>query len=385
MKVVGNSRFQKSANTVLILNYFRKNGKCSRSRISKDLGLQPSTVTYIMKRLQKAGLILETVEVEKSDSGRKPILLTMNRQYGYSIGLDLQADYYNYVITDLYGETTYKNRRDYIRKSESFPALLELVIAEIIKQIDGRILGLGLALPGIVDSFESTVKDCWTHSLTDYRLPDEFMKKYPFPIFMENDANCCAWNKLWEDGDQSADSFLYLLSRFHKPELVPEGMPPVGIGFGLVLDGEVFRGYRNMAGEFRSVFYRKAGTGQLALSPEELQKLPENNSSCRKLILELLRNIVLLVPILNPRIIYIGGDLGSREKEIQDVLNNDLKEEKAFMQKMQCNLEVPANSSFDAARGASILSQKKLFSIPQIGDSQGDCTYFDYLMGAEVS
>jgi len=381
LKVVGNNRFQKSANTILILNYLRSHGNCSRTLLSRNLGLQPSTVTYIVNRLQDLGLIYETVEAEKTGSGRKPILLALNREYGYTVGLDLQADYYHFVVTDLTGEIVLSSRRDYTGKSESFPRLVDAVIAEILEQTDGRILGLCLALPGIVDTGSSTVVDCWTHSLTDYRLPEEVTGKYDFPIILENDANCCSWNKLWDDGDESDDSFVYLLTRFHKPELVPVGMPPVGIGLGLVLEGEVFRGYRHMAGEFRSIFYREPGTGQLSISPDKLRSLPEDDAVCRELILELLRNILLLVPILNPRMIYIGGDLGSREKEVRDILDHEMRHENSFMTKMECRLEVLEDSRFDAARGAAVFSQKKLFSIPRVGDPQWNSAWYDYLMG----
>ena len=39
---------------------------------------------------------------------------------------------------------------------------------KILEQIDGKVLGLGLALPGVVDALNSEVVDCWTHSLTNY-------------------------------------------------------------------------------------------------------------------------------------------------------------------------------------------------------------------------
>lgn len=384
MKVVGNNQFQKTANTILILNYLRSQKECSRSLLSKVLGFQPSTVTYIVTRLINLGLVYETVEAEKSGSGRKPILLRLNNQFGYTIGLDLQADYYLFVITDLGGDIVFSGREDYSKKTESFSKLVDSVTSKILSQIKGvyeRILGMCLALPGIVDTRTSTVIDCWTHSLTNFHLPDELKEKYGFPIILENDANCCSWNKLWDAGDENTDSFIYLLTKWHKLELVPKGMPPIGIGLGLVLQGEVFRGYRNMAGEFRSIFYRDAGTGQLAIPQEELELFPEDNRITRKLIIELLRNIFFLVPILNPRIIYIGGDLREKELMIKDILENEMENEYNFIKTRFCGLKILRNSSFDAAKGAAVYSQKQLFAIPNVGGQQNNSTWYEYLKG----
>ncbi len=381
MKVVGNNRFQKAANTILILNYLRSRGNCSRALLSRNLGLQPSTVTYIVNRLQDLGLVYETKEAEKSGSGRKPILLALNRGYGYSIGLDLQADYYNFVVSDLGGITVLTGWREHTGRSLSFSDLVISVIDEILEQIDGKVLGLGLALPGVVDALNSEVVDCWTHSLTNYSFPEEISERYDFPIHLENDANCCSWHKLWDDGDDRDDSFLYLLTRFHRAELVPEDMPPVGVGLGLVLEGEVFRGFRHMAGEFRSIFYREPGTGQLSLSKQELQRVLADKEVLRRLIVEILRNIFFLIPVLNPRVIYIGGDLGSHKDLILDILDKELKNEDSFRKKMLCGLEVSEDCAFDSAKGAAVLSQKQLFSMPHVGDSKKSSSWYDFLMG----
>jgi len=385
LKIVGNSQFQKTANSILILNYLRSHSQCSRALLSKNLGLQPSTVTYIVNRLIDLGLVHETVEGQKTGSGRKPILLQLNNRFGYTVGLDLQADYYQFVITDLGGDIVLSGRRDYTQKIESFSILVEFVINEILFQIEdlkNDILRVCLALPGIVDTGTSTVIDCWTHSLKNFTIPEKLTKRFNFPIIIENDANCCSWNKLWESGDDTDDSFIYLLTRFHNPDLVPETMPPIGVGLGLVLDGEVFRGYRNMAGEFRSVFYREAGTGQISLSNEELGSLPDDQNIKRKLILELLRNILFLVPILNPRTIYIGGDLSGEDELVRDILREEMKNEKSFIEEMECGLKVLGDDCcLDAAKGAAILSQKQLFSIPKVGDTQLNSLWYNFLAG----
>ena len=74
-KVVGNSQYQKVANALLILRLLRK-GANTRVAIARELGLQPSTVTYSVNRLLEVGLVQESstsVQNGSASLGRKAV------------------------------------------------------------------------------------------------------------------------------------------------------------------------------------------------------------------------------------------------------------------------------------------------------------------------
>ena len=60
-KIVGNSQYQKIANALLIIQLLCK-GPNTRVAIARELGLQPSTVTYSINRLIETGLVRESTE-----------------------------------------------------------------------------------------------------------------------------------------------------------------------------------------------------------------------------------------------------------------------------------------------------------------------------------
>lgn len=372
MKVIGNSQFQKAMNSSLLLKHLLMRREASRIELAEELGLRPSTITYIINRLMNVGLIKEKAPAETAGrSGRPPIMLEINRDYGRVIGLDLQTDYYNAVITDAAGCVLKRLRRDFERDGTPFEELFEAILEEIFKQEpEMNILGVGMALPGTVDRERSVVLDCWTHNIKDRDFSPYLEKSFPYPVVIENDANCCAWKSLWEREEESRDqeneTFIYLLPRFHKQETVPDGYPPIGIGLGLVFNGGVYHGHSFRAGEFRSVFLERDEPAQISLELDEMMRIKQDPAVLRRLIRELMLNMFALIHILNPRALIIGGDLAGRGAEIGSVLEGELAREWAMVQAGGCRVDVLEDAAFDAAAGAASSMLMELYSIPQV-------------------
>lgn len=388
MKVVGNSRFQKAANGSLLLNFLRKNGGTSRTCLAHNLGLQPSTVTYIVNRLLQAGLVVESLGVAPGSairgSGRRSNDIEINRLYGAVIGLDLQADYYKAVITDIAGGTLSTFHREYDVPLSSFEDLLVSVLGEIERTIPGgmAVLGAGIAIPGVVDPTGPEIVECWSHNLYGRNFGDFLKNTFPYPVLMENDANCCAWRKLWYGSSHQNDSFVYLLPRFHNPELLPPGYPSIGIGLGLVLNDEIYHGFTHRAGEFRSLFFKESGNvpGQISLTPVEMNSIREDESVRRKLVVELLRTMMLLMHIINPRALFIGGDLAPYKNLVISVLDQDLNREWNALSRGGFEIEVLSQAENDAAWGAAAAILDALYSIPQVGGREQDTRVWQSLL-----
>ena len=371
MKIVGNSQFQRAANASLILNTLRERREASRIELSATLGLRPSTVTYIVNRLMSAGLVREKVgKMPVTKSGRPPVLLEINKDFGRVVGLDLQADYYNAVVTDTTGTILRSLHKEYESRGPSFEELFQSVCDEILQdEGESPILGVGLAVPGVVDHERSIIKDCWTHNLKNRDFTAFFEAGFEYPIVIENDANCCAWKSLWDRGELEKDTFLYLLPRFHRKEILPPGYPSIGVGLGLVFNGAVYHGYSHRAGEFRSVFLGGGDATQISLTQEEMERISDDSDILRRLAVELLKNMFALIHILNPRSLFIGGNLAGQGPMIQEVLNDELKEEWRQIEQTGCSLRVLEDAEMDVAKGAAYSMLTELYSIPQLGES----------------
>ncbi|NCB01262.1 MAG: ROK family transcriptional regulator [Spirochaetia bacterium] len=382
MKVVGNSQYQKIANSFLILRLLR-GGTSTRVEIARKLGLQPSTVTYSVNRLLESGLVRESnhealhTDSKPSNQGRKAVQIELNVDYGRVIGLELLADYCWCSILDLRGNVLFSQRLEYLSHTENLPPKkrfelqLERVINKMVNLCNGiPVLGVGIALPGIVEANGQIVRDCWTHELKECDFSQFLKDRFAFPVVFENDANCCVQKYLWNGADERQTNFIYLLAREYPHELVPKGVPPFGIGLGLVFEGKLYRGSHSMAGEFISAFMDMySQTGQLQSSVENMLVLQLDSALRQKMLKELLYNLRSIVSILDPQTVYLGGFFTDYMDEATNILNEDLLKKVIFV-----------NAHSDASEGAAENLLNLLFRIPQVGETENESTYNQYLL-----
>lgn len=378
MKVVGNSQYQKIANAFLILDLLRK-GELARVAIARELGLQPSTVTYSINRLIDANLVMESEKqtVSSSALGRKAVILELNRNFGRVIGLELLADYCWTSVLDPCGTVLHSERFEYAPIEETdpqarFKALVVQAISAMVEKCEGLpILGVGIAIPGIVESEGWEVRDCWTHALKGSDFSDFLKTHFEFPVVLENDANCCAQRYLWE---KTQDTFLYLLAREYPLQHVPQGVPPFGIGLGLVFEGKLYRGSHSKAGEFISAQLESASVErQLKADFGAVSDLQHDQDVRKSVLSELVANLRSIVSVLDPQKVYLGGFLSDYSPEVLEQLPLELNDRIIF-----------ANAHTDASEGAAMHVLSLVFRIPQVGESGGWSDRWSHLLSSQI-
>jgi hypothetical protein len=389
MKIVGNSQYQKGANGLLVLNLLRKY-PCSRVQIAHTLGLQNSTVTYIVARLLENGTVHE-VETEKSETtevakvGRKPNLVGLNPDFGRVIGIEMMSGLFRICICDICGMVLLKKEQQYVRKNIPFQDLVSDVIT-IASGICGTIpiLGVCIAVPGIVHDGNTRIEECWTHGLQNVEFAS-FLNNFPFPVLIENDANCCALKYLFNSDDQN-DSFFYLLARKHNPTVVPKGIPTIGLGLGLVVNGKLIRGASSRSGEYRSSFLMGTkSTGQVTLSEQQLSKLETDATIQRHLIKEVFADLFCAMSIFDPSNFYVGGFLTSMpyRSVVCDVLEHELKDH-WFENSWEGEMILVHDTLFDPAEGAADKVLDLLYKVPHVGSSEPDLRRWNALLNGII-
>ena len=98
----GSFQFMKSVNKSLILNLIRTAEPISRAQISKETSLTPPTVSSIVKELIEAGLVIES-RLGESSGGRKPMMLHLNSESVFAIGVDAGPEAIEFALSDLTG------------------------------------------------------------------------------------------------------------------------------------------------------------------------------------------------------------------------------------------------------------------------------------------
>ncbi|HMI61427.1 MAG TPA: ROK family transcriptional regulator [Puia sp.] len=217
--------------------YFASNLSCS------DLGLRIETslplVTKMLNELIEESMVIET-GYAPSTGGRRPLLYSLRPEAQYVVAVAMDQLFTRITILDMQHIRVSPIREIELPLTGNPKAVkrllesIETVIAEakISKQ---RIVGIGIGMPGFVDAKKGinyTFLDLGNETLAHH-----IAAKTGLPTFIENDASVSALAE-----------YRFGAARDRKSSMVIS--PGWGVGLGMILNGEVFRGHNGFAGEF---------------------------------------------------------------------------------------------------------------------------------------
>jgi predicted NBD/HSP70 family sugar kinase len=348
----------------------------SRIQIARDLNLDKSTISSIISELLRIGIVHETNEGEAGPlGGRKPVMLTLNRAYGCVVGIEMRPESYNAVAVDLEGSVIYSKFELVQVSGENFREVLLDVASRVrseLKRTGVPVLGLGVGVAGVVDPQHGIVRfsiPLQMNAAFDFRA--SIAEGYDLPVFIENDANACAWGELVFHRRRGLRDFLFVLVEFR--ELLDRGRisERTGVGMGIVIGGRVHYGRDFSAGEFRSVFRTPDNKGQFSLSEEDAFRLEEDPAVLSRFFRELSRNIAMLVNTFNLDHIFLGGNIERYEREIQQVLAEEIQFNWPYPGGVRCAIGFSSLGEKAVAYGAAGMVLHRLFADLDIAESIG--------------
>ncbi|HEY8562384.1 MAG TPA: ROK family transcriptional regulator [Pyrinomonadaceae bacterium] len=234
---VARSNTIRDINRQIILNYVREEGPVSRAYIARVTDLNRSTVSLIVDELLAAELI-EEVEGESS-GGRPPQLLSLKTTKAVALGVDLGKKMTIIGTSDLTGKILEMQE---FSTSPNFDKTMSRIVEtarDYIKKSDGSIEGIGISLPGLVESWKGKVVNI-PHLGWHYpEIVETIEKATRLPVIVENDTNATALAELWLGRPEISNVRDFVVVLIHS-----------GIGTGIVFDGQIYRGKDGVAGEF---------------------------------------------------------------------------------------------------------------------------------------
>ena len=357
-------------NQRVTLQAIRVDGPMTRADLAVITGLTTPAIANITKRLLDDRLIVEAGKLH-GGRGQPAMKLAVNPEGCFSIGMNIDRDHVTLVLLDFAGHVRSRATREIEFASPA--AVAAFFKAETQRMLAGwnfaatPILGVGVAMPDDMARVDLPHRpadyDAWNS--TDVRkLLSAWL---PLPIFIENDAAAAALGELQFGHGLRKPSFFYILITS-------------GLGGGLVIEGEYFRGADGRSGEIGFLPVRSRRTparslqGVVSLSalyahleqggfelahPDALSTLPPEGQALIEswidLAAELLTEPVVGVSCLvNPEAIYIGGRLPA---DIVDRLTHALNQRLSRLQGVPAVAQVlRAATAADApAIGAAIL------------------------------
>ena len=236
----------KESSISFVLDTIRKYGPINRYEIARKTSLSPATVTNITDKLIKAGFISE-VPSSVSKRGRKPINLTLSNKNHLSIGIEIDAHYITGVVIGLDGDVQ-KSERIEVNSSTPEDIFQETVKVynSLVSGLDRRkIIGLGIGIPGLIDPKNRKVAFSAVLGWRDVSV-DGFLGIMDVPIFIEDNVRAITLGELWYGAGIGKDNLL----------CIGAGR---GISAGIVIDGAIYSGPNDRAGEFGHMVIEKDG------------------------------------------------------------------------------------------------------------------------------
>ena len=222
----------------------------SRAEICRVTGLSQPAVSSLTRRLLENGALVEVGARPSIGGGRRERELAINPDFAWVVGCKVSMHQITLTLTDFAGG---------VRQTHKVPlsapvtqlALVKVLAREIGaclttagKEVRKRLAGVGVAMPGLVDSLRGEVH--WspvikpTKSGGSEPLATALSQALFTSVFVENDANMLALGEQWF-GQAARLSNVAVVTLEH------------GLGLGLLLNGELFRGHLGMAAELGHV------------------------------------------------------------------------------------------------------------------------------------
>jgi len=237
-KITGNPHLIKKINKALVLEMVKSQGPLSRADVAQRSGLNKGTVSSLVKELIDEELVYEIGQGESS-GGRRPVLLLFNEKAGYSIGIDLGVHYILGVLTDLQGNIVFEKQVTFHDKNySSVLTLIKETISYFMEHIpDSRygLVGIGIGVPGIVDK-EGALLFAPNLGWKNISLKQDIEETFHVPVIIDNEANAGAYGEKRGGAGQDFRNIIYVSAG-------------IGIGVGLILNGELYRGTNGFSGE----------------------------------------------------------------------------------------------------------------------------------------
>ncbi|MEU3018864.1 MULTISPECIES: ROK family transcriptional regulator [unclassified Nocardiopsis] len=226
-----------------VLDAVRRSDGISRVELAERTGLTAQTVSNIVRRLLEGGLVLEDGRAT-SRGGKPATVLRLNAGAYYAVGMHIDPASTTLVVTDLAGRVVARSRRR-TPASQGPRRVIDALsrsVRSVVEQADvpGRILGLGVATPGPLDTAGGVVTPPHLPGWRSVPLREALAEGTGLKVVIDNDATAATIGERWSGGEErSSDmAFVYV---------------GTGVGGGLVLDGRVYRGTTLNAAEIGHV------------------------------------------------------------------------------------------------------------------------------------
>jgi N-acetylglucosamine repressor len=346
-----------------------------------------------VNELLESGLVFEGAKGE-SKRGRKPMNLYIETRKSCAVAVDINATSTFVMVTDLLGRPLLDVGE--FPTSRRPAALVEHLVAHIARVLAehpevGECVGLGVVVSGMVDE-QGRLEFSPNLGWRDVDLRGPLQKATGLPVLVENSCKACILAQVWavrgDAGGEGPVAFVNVSD---------------GVGVGIAIDGKLLRGAHNLAGEFghvalnmygprcscgqsgcweaytskRAILARYRGSDPswpacAAPSNVTLDDIIQRARGGEDRALETLREtgrylgagFAMIAKTLNPRRIYLGGEITEAWDLVAPAVRQILREQSLIRQAGETEIRIVPLGEHPRLRGAVALVSTQAFAAP---------------------
>lgn len=387
MKKAGNHKLLKEINRRQVFECIRKSGVISKADIRNITQLTPTTISEITNSMINQGL-LKSIGVAESTGGRPSQLISLNPEYAYFVGIDIDLDVIRVVVLSF--DMMVVEKMEYnikkLKPTETVDIIIELYkkILDKAKIENNNVFGLGISIPGLI-SKDETIEFAPNLNWREVNLKDELQNLLNIKIAIENESRLSAVAEKYIGLAKDVNNFISINIKS-------------GIGSGIFINGELFKGTSGNAGELghitvkedgplcacgnygcletmaatpsiikRAVMYKKQGEKSLLFDKVGIDDInlkdivdcsKEGDLLCTRILQSVSKYIGIgisnVINLFNPKLIILGGDIILFKDILLTKVYEILEKKSLQSNRLSCNIKITQLGNLSSAIGAGI-------------------------------
>jgi glucokinase-like ROK family protein len=236
----GDHALIRQINLSAILYHLRENAPSSRATLAEITGLNKTTVSSLVGELIEDQFVHE-VGLESGAVGRRAMLLKLNPAAGCIVSGEIGVDFISVIAANFAAEVIWRHQTR-INPAMGQDAIVTKTVALLKQAVEQgssscrTLLGVAVGVPGLVDQETGMLSFAPNLGWKDVPVRSVLQQSFDAPVFVDNEANLAALGEHYFGAAQGYDEVLYISAG-------------VGLGGGVVHDGQLCRGATGVAGE----------------------------------------------------------------------------------------------------------------------------------------
>jgi predicted NBD/HSP70 family sugar kinase len=355
MKFLGSNHKTAAAwNRGLAIRLLRRHGSLSRHDISHMTQLQGSTLSYIVRELIEKNVVRVVGKRQSRQVGQKQVLLTLNPEMGWMLGVSLRPGLATLVLLDTAGGRIDSTQSPLQGPIETFPAQIHQAMNFWLRHRGmphGKMLGVGVGVPGVVDADAGVVLRSVPLHAVNIPLQKLFADEFGVTSVVDHDACYGACSEATDGAAADVSHFIYFSVN---TAATPGGLRVGAFGSALYLHGKIYRGAFYGAGELTGALEPDPTT----LTDSDVSALTDPDGAMPSALIELAghigKSLGPIVNLIDVQMVVLAGTAGITNRRFVAAVQQAVTDQLVAIPGRAVRVVRSAWGPEAAARGAAV-------------------------------